>query len=172
MTEELTDQTHPVPPFNGSIELGLRALCVLTAAYPTTFSLQHLIVFDYLIVHSDDMPGGPVGLHPKTPHRGGEILVRRGVLQTGLALYEHRGLIERVYRDGGIFFSATDSSAGFLDSLSSEYVAGLRECADWLFNNYVQLEEDALNALVRQHIGNWGAEFTMESALREEEEMQ
>ena len=161
--------TQFVLPFNGPVELGLRAVCVLTAAYPVLYSLQHLVVFDYLVVHSDDMPGGPVGLHPQTPLRGGEILVRRGVLQQGLALYESRGLIERAYQNGGIFFGATDTSAGFVDSLSTEYVAGLRACADWLINSYGMLGEAELDAMVRERIGTWGAEFTMESVLREEE---
>ena len=89
--------THVVSPFNGPVEIGLRALCVLTTAFPAAYALQRLVVFDYLLVHSDDIEGGPEGLHPRTPHRGGEILVRRGVIQDGLTLYESRGLIERVY---------------------------------------------------------------------------
>jgi hypothetical protein len=166
MTMDLAPQS--IPPFNGPVEIGLRALCVLTAAYPAAYSVQHLVVFDYLLVHSDDMPGGPEGLHPQTPFRGGELLVRRGVLQAGLALFESRGLIERAYRDGGIYFSATDAAAGFLDSLSTAYVTGLRQRADWLVEGYGPLEEDELNAMVRERIGTWGAEFTMESVLEEE----
>ena len=167
VTMELTPRV--VPPFNGPVELGLRALCILTAAYPMAYSLQHLVVFDYLVVHSDDVPGGPTGLHPQTPHRGGEILVRRGVLQAGLALYESRDLIERTYRGGGIFFNATDTAAGFLDALGAEYVAGLRERANWLIDCYGRLEEADLDAMVRERIGAWGAEFSMESVLGEEE---
>ncbi|QRN94059.1 hypothetical protein JRI60_33585 [Archangium violaceum] len=155
--------------FNGPVELGLRALCILTAAYPASYSLERLVVFDYLSVHSDDMPGGPAGLHPQTPHRGGEIFVRRGVLQEGLLLYQSRGLIERVYQDGGIFFTATDKSAGFLDALSTEYVTGLRARADWLVDSYGLLDDAELDAVVRERIGTWGAEFTMESVLWEEE---
>ncbi len=39
-----------------------RALCVLTSGYPGRHSLQRLTIYDYLVVHSDDIPGGPVGL--------------------------------------------------------------------------------------------------------------
>lgn len=167
MTAE--NPTRFITPFNGPVEIGLRALCVLTAAFPSLYALQHLVVFDYLLVHSDDMPGGPAGLHPKTPHRGGEILVRRCVLQDGLALYESRGLIERAYKGGGIFFMATDKSAGFLDALGSEYLKGLRVRSDWVFNNFGLLNDAELDAMVRERIGDWGAEFTMESVLWEEE---
>lgn len=157
--------THFVSPFNGPVELGLRALCVLTTAFPAAYALQRLVVFDYFLVHSDDIEGGPAGLHPRTPHRGGEILVRRGVIQDGLTLYESRGLVERVYQDGGIFFGATDKSADFLDTLSSEYLQGLRDRADWVVDSFGTLNDSELDAMVRDRIGTWGAEFSLESVL-------
>jgi len=157
--------THFVSPFNGPVEIGLRALCVLTTAYPAAYALQRLVVFDYFLVHSDDIEGGPEGLHPRTPHRGGEILVRRGVIQDGLTLYESRGLVERVYQDGGIFFGATDKSADFLDTLSSEYLQGLRDRADWVVDSFGTLNDSELDVMVRDHIGTWGAEFSLESVL-------
>ncbi len=161
--------THIVSPFNGPVEIGLRALCVLTTAFPAAYALQRLVVFDYFLVHSDDIEGGPEGLHPRTPHRGGEILVRRGVIQDGLTLYESRGLIERVYKDGGIYFAATDKSADFLDTLSTEYLADLRDRADWVVDSFGALDDAELDAIVRDHIGTWGAEFAMESVLWTEE---
>lgn len=163
MTRETPSQF--VSPFNGPIEIGLRALCVLTTAFPESYALQRLVVFDYFLVHSDDIEGGPEGLHPQTPHRGGEILVRRGVLQEGLTLYESRGLVERIYKDGGIFFAATDKSADFLDTLSTEYLKGLRERADWVVDSFGLLADGELDAMVRERIGTWGAEFSMESVL-------
>ncbi len=163
MTAEMPAQF--VSPFNGPVEIGLRALCVLTTAFPTAYALQRLVVFDYFLVHSDDIEGGPEGLHPRTPHRGGEILVRRGVLQEGLTLYESRGLVERIYRDGGIFFAATDKSADFLDTLSTDYLKGLRERADWIVDSFGPLADGELDAMVRERIGTWGAEFLMESVL-------
>jgi len=165
----MTDTPRFVSPFNSPVELGLRALCVLTTAFPAAYALQQLVAFDYFLVHSDDVDGGPEGLHPRTPHRGGEILVRRGVIQDGLMLYESRGLIERVYRDGGIFFAATDKSADFLDTLSTKYLIGLRERADWIVENFGALDDAELDAMVRKHIGTWGAEFSMESVLWTEE---
>ena len=169
MTTEIPRQL--VSPFNGPIEIGLRALCVLTIAFPTAYALQRLVVFDYFLVHSDDIEGGPEGLHPQTPYRGGEILVRRGVLQDGLTLYESRGLVERVYKEGGIFFAATDKSADFLNALSTEYLKGLRERADWVVDRFGLLADGELEALVRERIGTWGAEFSMESVLWAEESL-
>lgn len=151
--------------FNGAVEAGLRSLTILTAAFPERYSVHRLVIFDYLLIHSDDVPGGPRGLHPQTPHRGGEILVRRGVLQQGLTLYESRGLVDRVYCEDGVFFLATDSSGAFLDAFSSDYVESLRDRASWVIDSFGKLNDQELQDFVQEHIGRWGSEFTMESVL-------
>jgi hypothetical protein len=160
---------RPIAPFNGPVEIGLRALAVLNDAFPDAYSLQRLVIFDYLVVHSDDVPGGPAGLHPKTPHRGAELLVRRQALQEGLLLYQSRGLVERRYEEAGVFFSATERSAGFLDVLRTEYVIALRQRAAWLVASFGLLPDADLENLVRENLGTWGAEFAMESVLWAEE---
>ena len=156
-------------PFNGPVEIGLRALTILSDAFPENYSLQRLVILDYLVVHSDDVPDGPTGLPPQTPHRSGELLVRRGTLQEGLLLYASRGLIERRFDDMGVFFAATERSAGFLDALDAEYVLGLRERAAWLVSNFGVLSDAQLERMVSEHLGQWGAEFAMESVLWAEE---
>ena len=153
-------------PFNGPVEIGLRALAMLTESFPAACSLQRLVVYDYLVVHSDDVPGGPPGLHPKTPHRGAELLVRRAVLERGLLLYQSRGLIGRQYTEGGVMFAATERSASFLDVLNSPYLQLLRERAAWVMSEFGERTDEALSSIVREHIGEWGAEFEMESVLR------
>lgn len=152
-------------PFNGPIEVGLRALAVLNEAFPKAYSLQRLVIFDYLVVHSDDVPGGPRGLHPKTPHRGSELLVRRSALQDGLLLFQSRGLLERRFEEVGIFFSATERSAAFLDALRTEYTLDLRERAKWVVCGYGEIPQEELENMVREHLGRWGAEFELESVL-------
>lgn len=156
-------------PFNSPVEIGLRALAVLNDAFPSAYSLQRLVVLDYLIVHSDDVPGGPVGLHPQTPHRSGELLVRRSVLEKGILLYQSRGLIERRYTENGVLFAATDRSAAFLDVLNSEYLVHLRDIASWLVSEFSKLTDDEINQIAVEHIGEWGAEFAMESVLHVQE---
>jgi hypothetical protein len=158
-----------VAPFNGAVEIGLRILAVLNEVAPVAYSLQRLVIYDYLVVHSDDMPNGPLGLHPQTPHRSGELLVRRNALQEGLLLYQSRGLIERRYEKAGVFFAATERSASFLDALNTDYVSGLRERAAWLVSSFSQLPDVELEQTVRAHLGEWGAEFVMESVLWSEE---
>lgn len=161
--------TPILPPFNGPVEIGLRALSLLSEAFPTLYSLQRLVVSDYLLVHSDDMPGGPPGLHPKTPHRSGELLVRRSVLEQGLMLYQSRGLLERHFTETGVMFAATERTAGFLDALSSGYAAELRDRAAWLVSLFGFTSDDELIKIANSHVGEWGAEFAMESVLRVED---
>ncbi|WP_371767000.1 ABC-three component system middle component 2 [Massilia sp.] len=161
--------TKRLPPFNGPIEIGLRALSLLSEAFPEPYSLQKLVVSDYLLVHSDDVQGGPPGLHPKTPHRGGELLVRRAMLEQGLMLYQSRGLLERHYTETGVMFAATDKTAGFLDALSSDYVAELRERATWFVSLFGDISDSELLTIANSQAGEWGAEFAMESVLKVED---
>lgn len=161
--------TRKLPPFNGPVEIGLRALTLLSEAFPEPYSLQRLVVSDYLLVHSDDLPGGPPGLHPKTPHRGGELLVRRVVLEQGLMLYQSRGLLERHYTATGVMFAATDRTAGFLDALTSGYAAALRERAAWLVSLFGDVSDSELLKTANSQVGEWGAEFAMESVLKVED---
>ncbi|MEZ6077704.1 MAG: ABC-three component system middle component 2 [Pirellulaceae bacterium] len=98
-----------VSPFNSPVELGFRTLVLLNEAFPKKFSLRQLVIFDYLMVHSDDVSGGPAGLHPQTPYRSGELLVRREPLQAGIELFHSRGLIEELYRATGVFFCSERS---------------------------------------------------------------
>lgn len=154
-----------IVPFNGPIEIGLRAISILNDAYPSGYSLQRLIVFDYLSVHSDDIVGGPSGLHPKTPHRSGELLVRREILQKGLLLYMGRGLAEQRFEMTGVTYAATERTGAFLDVLKTDYMIDLRQRTCWLVETFQTVTDDELNSLAREHLGAWGAEFEMESVL-------
>lgn len=160
----------PIIPFNGAVEIGLRCLTVLSEAYPSAYSLQKLVVFDYLAVHSDDAPGGPSGLHPQTPNRGGELLVRRDMLRQGLMLYQSRDLVERRFEENGLYFVATDRSGSFLDALDADYVAALRRRASWVVDSFGTLLDDDVAGFVQDHIGEWGAEFEWSSVLWAEDE--
>lgn len=153
--------------FNGPIEIGLRALVVLTEAFPAAYSLQRLVISDYLVVHSDDADG-PQGLHPQTPRRSGELFVRRESLQRGLLLYQSRGLIECRYEPNGIVFAATETSAAFIDVLESQYVSELRLRTEWLISRFQGMADKELHDFVKDRLGNWGAEFEFESVLWED----
>lgn len=153
--------------FNGPIEIGLRALVILTEAFPTAYSLQRLVISDYLVIHSDDADGPP-GLHPKTPRRSGELLIRRESLQRGILLYQSRGLIERRYEPDGIVFAATEASAAFINILKAQYILELRSRAQWLISRFQGLGDKELHDFIKGRFRNWGAEFEFESVVWED----
>lgn len=164
-----TATDHILSPFNSPVESGLRALVLLYSLFPEDASLQRLVVFDYLLIHSDDVPGGPDGLHPKTPYRSGELLVRRETLNRGIILFMSRGLISESYLDSGLAYVATERTASFLDALTSKYVAALRDRAEWVKTHFSNLTDDQLDVYVKDHLGQWGAEFEMDSILWSED---
>lgn len=154
-----------VSPFNGAVELGFRSLVLLNECYPNEFSLRQLVVLDYLMVHSDDVSGGPEGLHPQTPYRSGELLVRREPLQDGLLLFQSRGLISKHFRPDGVLYSASETSDSFLEVIESQYYLRLKERAQWVKENFAQTNPENLEQLVGSNLGRWGAEFEMASVL-------
>jgi hypothetical protein len=155
-------------PFNSPTEIGLRSTVLLFEIYPAVASLQRLVVYDYLLVHSDDVPDGPQGLHPKTPHRSGELLVRRETLQKGLLLYMSRGLVHGAYLPEGVRYSATERTGGFIESFEAAYVDDLRSRAAWLVGQFGERTDEQLDEFAREHLGEWGAEFETEGLLWED----
>jgi len=154
--------------FNSPLEAGLRCLAILTAGYPNNYDLSRLVFYDYMLVHSGDIAGGPESLHPATPHRSGEILIRRPVLESGLNLFLSKGLINVIYNQDGILYSATELSSPFLDSLSSEYVSKLKNNAYWLVDSFDIFDIQSIQEMINRNIVNWGGEFISESIVRRE----
>jgi hypothetical protein len=154
----------PDSPFNSPLETGLRALTVLSAIYPRASDIQRLMTFDYLLVHSADADG-PESLHPGTPQRNGELLVRHALIQNGLYLLLSRRLIERLPAETGIVYRALDDAQSFLDNLGSEYMQGLRARADWIAATFGDMADSELTDFINQRFTKWTTEFqTLEYA--------
>jgi hypothetical protein len=94
--------------------------------------LQRLAIYDYLLLHSADIEGGPPSLHPATPMRSGELLVRRGLIDRGLSLLESRGLVHRSYQEDGISFVASSLATPFLAYFESSYAKRCLEVSEWI----------------------------------------
>ncbi|EGQ9043636.1 threonine transporter, partial [Vibrio parahaemolyticus] len=118
--------------FNSPIETGLRSLTLLEAGYPNAYDLERITYYDYLLVHSGDIEGGPNSIHPNTPHRSGELLIRRPIIEKGLAVMISRGLVDIDYSQSGIRYIATELSTPFLDSLQANYTRKMIDTAIWV----------------------------------------
>lgn len=147
--------------FNGPVEAGLRALVLLFEVHPAGFDLQQLVTLDYLLVHSADVPGGPPSLHPPSPLRGGEVAIRRGLIEDGLQLYRERGLLHQHPGKAGFEFIADDSAASFLDSFSGEYVSSLRNRATWVVRSFGHAAHADLAKVLNASVGRWATEFVV-----------
>ena len=161
----MTKKTSRVHPFNSSIECGLRSLVLLEHAFPLEYDLQRLVFYDYLLVHSGDA-GGPESIHPATPHRSGEVLVKRQMLEQGLLLMMSRNLVVRKYDSTGILYSASDTATPFLDSLQSRYVGLLKKRANWVIKVFNDLDDKTLEQFFYVNLDRWGGEFEKEALLK------
>jgi len=144
--------------FNSPLEVGLKAVSILAAAYPRTVDLQRLVAFDHLVVHTGDL-GGPNSLHPKVRLRSGELLVRRRLVERGVNLMISRNLIERRISADGIYFIAGEFSQTFLRNLTSGYVTSLRERAAWAIDRFADLDDDSFKKVIHSVFDRWREEF-------------
>lgn len=144
--------------FNSPLETGTRALVILDAAHPASYDLTQLTWFDHLIVYTGDL-GGPPSLHPAVPHRTGELLVRRRLIESGLALMRRVHLIEQIADSNGLEYRATDEASAFVELMCSPYSKDLRARAVWLVENICVMPIEKLRELISNRIGRWGIEF-------------
>jgi hypothetical protein len=149
---------HLVTTFNSPLEAGVRTVCVLVPAHPRAFDVQRLVAFDYLVVHSGDM-GGPESLHPQLPNRSAELLVRRKLVERGLHLMQHRGLVERQVDATGIRYRADELAATFLGSLTAPYLRALEERGAWVAESFGEMNDETLRHTMARVFGRWIEEF-------------
>lgn len=173
----IEDDDRPTSPFNSPVECGVRAMVLLSASSPVGCDLHRLVIYDYLLVHSGDVPADvvarltslndhPESLHPPTPHRVGELLVRRATLAAGLRLLMTKGLVKPRFGSDGISYVTTELSQLFLEVVESEYVRALRERGRWVVSVFSKMADEDLTGFANRHLRDWGGEFVNESLLR------
>lgn len=152
--------------FNTPLECGLRCAALLLASYPSACDLQRLVQYEYLLVHSGDVPEGPPSLHPAAPHRSGELLVRRALIERGILFMMSRHVVCRDLSPQGIGYLAGDMALPLFDSLDSSYTRKLRERSGWVVETFGAMSGDSLSRFMQGNWSTWGAEFTREAFVR------
>ena len=152
--------------FNSPLETSLRALVVLEAFYPRSCTLSELTWFDHLVVHTSDVEG-PDSLHPDLPSRGGELLVRRRLVDEGLRLLLNADLVSFLEEEDGVRYVSGDEAPAFIDLMETNYSQRLKTCASWLADKFGMLSEEELRTLVHERLGRWTLEFQSEGTLHE-----
>ncbi|WP_369334400.1 ABC-three component system middle component 2 [Stenotrophomonas maltophilia] len=154
-------------PFNTPLECGFRTLFLLNATNGAPSDLQRLVSYDYLLVHSGDIPGGPSSLHPAVPLRGTELLVKRDLVRAGLNQMFSRELLMKSFESTGIMYRSTALTTAFVDLLKSDYAKALRHRSEWIVSNFGGRPDGDLDAFMSAHVGKWGAEFERLTAPRD-----
>ncbi|OYU83742.1 MAG: hypothetical protein CFE24_10060 [Flavobacterium sp. BFFFF2] len=152
--------------FNSPLEVGLRVLYILNELYPKGCDLQRLVYYDYILVHSSDVPNGPQSIHPSIPHRTSEILIKRELVKKGLTLMNSKQLIKSMFDKTGILYSATELTKPFLEYNNSEYANNLISVSKWLVNKFETYSDEKLSLFIKNNMDVWGGEFSKESLLR------
>lgn len=154
--------------FNSPFEVGLRTLNILAATSPISIDLQRLIYYDYLVLHTNDIgaEGSPSSIHPDTPYRSGGIIVRRKAMQQGLELMYSKSLINEVFDEKGISYSASELTKPFLDLFESPYSKKLLSNSLWVTRYFSSYTEEDLKLFIDRNIENWGGEFIFEAFVR------
>ena len=159
-------QSKPLA-FNSPMECGLRSTVLLSASFPSKLDIQRLVQYDYLLVHSGDVEHGPASIHPPTPNRSGELLVRRPIIEAGIKLMMTKSIIEYELSSNGIFYFAGEWALAFLNQLFSKYTNDLRNRAQWVAQTFTSYSESQLSEFMRRRWSHWGAEFELESFIQE-----
>lgn len=152
--------------YNTPLECGLRSVVILLEIFPQRVDLQRLVQYDYLLVHSADVPNGPSSIHPATPNRAGEMLVRRPIIENGIQMMMTKSLIECEFSSEGIRYYAGEWAVTFIGRLESRYTAELRMRAEWAARRFEDYSDDRLNQFMRDNWAVWGAEFEFSDLCR------
>lgn len=154
--------------FNSPMETGIRSVAILTSLFPRVVDLQHLVYYDYLTLHSADA-GGPASLHAPLPLRSGELSVRRSLLEQGILLMLHRGLIGLTVEANGFYYRAVEGSAAFLSMLNEPYLERLLSRAEWVATTFGDSSLPELMELERSFVKQWSMHFESIDAKEIEE---
>jgi len=157
--------SRPSRLFNTPLECGFRLAIILDAVSGEP-DLQRLVSYDYLLVHSGDVEGGPASLHPAVPFRGTELLVKRELVHQSLDDMFSRELLEKRMSSSGITYVGTPLTHAFARLLQSGYANELKVRAEWLSRRFGSLNDSQLTAFMSANVGRWGAEFERLTSLR------
>lgn len=146
--------------FNSPLEVALRLLFIFSSTNREA-DLQRLIYYNYLLVHSSDIPNAPTSIHADLPRRSCEMLVNRKIVQKALTLLLSRGLIDVVYSKKGIDYKKNNNTGTFIKYFDSIYSKQLQERATWLSSKFDKLDDKPLAQLMDSNLGRWGSEFSV-----------
>jgi len=154
--------------FNSPLEIALRVLLILSFGKKNSFSLERLIIYDYLILNSGDIENAPESLHPSLPNRSSQLLVKRELLQKALLILASKELVIIKYAKSGIQYAPSKLTEPFILYFESNYYESLKERVIWIAEVFKSRNDKSLEKFIALNLEKWGSEFLNESYMREE----
>ncbi|GAA2028351.1 hypothetical protein GCM10009740_17380 [Terrabacter terrae] len=161
-------------PLNSPIELGLRCVVLLTSLFPRRADISRLVLMDHCLLHSADL-GGPDSVLPPIPARGGELGIKRTVVEHGLRVMMRAGMVEAHASEAGLEYAASEEAESFLGVLESSHLRHLIASASWVVEEFGDQDESAIRDRVGEVLDRWSEdlepiEIVNESLLGQEDE--
>lgn len=147
---------------NSPLELGLRTLVVLTVSFPRELDIDRIVLMDYCLLRSEDL-GGPPSVLPAIATRGGELGIKRTVLEHGIQVMLRAGLIDVVVSSKGLNYRASEAAAPFLRLVSSPLLDKLRQAAEWAVGDFGDLPTTGIRERIQLVANQWGEQWTDDS---------
>ncbi|MBS4178774.1 ABC-three component system middle component 2 [Lederbergia citrea] len=152
--------------FNTPLEIGLRALIILNELAHEAIDLNRLVIYDYFVIHSSDFDKSLKSLHPPIPHRSGELIIKRKVMQEGIHLMYSRELLDIEYTPKGIYYKANVITSAFINYLNTAYALDISKHSKLVIDKFNSYSDEELNLYINENLQKWGSEFTKESLVR------
>ncbi|MBI0401125.1 ABC-three component system middle component 2 [Cyclobacterium marinum] len=144
--------------YNSVIEIGMRALVILSYSPSISKSLDEIMILDHLALNTFDV-GGPVSLHAPIPNRGVQVYSKSKILNKSIQLLLSKELITLSATSNGFKYSINESGKNYLSYFESKYFHLLNDRVQWTMKNFGQMDESQLKKVVNQNLANWGEEF-------------
>lgn len=145
--------------FNGRIELALRTLYLLKHSNKD-LDLQRILYYNYLMVHSSDISGGPNSLHPNLPNRSCEIIVLREKFKEAIQMLTSKGIISIKYKKKGVYYTKNNNTLKFLSYFESEYSKKMDDIARWTCDYFGKENDNKISQFINSNLSKWGEEFS------------
>lgn len=141
--------------FNSPIEVGIRSVTLLNAAFPNALDLNRLAVLDHHVLHSGNVSNLP-SVHVDRSNSIGELGQKRGLVEHGLRLMRGAGLVTIELRPTGIFYCASEEAGSFLKLMDAPLVGQLQVRAEWAVERFSALSDSQIHHLMQTPFGSLG----------------
>jgi Fe2+ or Zn2+ uptake regulation protein len=150
--------------FNSPLEVALRLVFILNRS-SRPLDMDRLVYYNYLLVHSSDIPNSPKSIHADLPKRSNEMPVSQITVKQALTLLIAKGLVSVNYSKSGIEYKKNESTSLFVSYFESPYSKQLQERADWLCSKFDDYSDQQISEIIKQNMERWGSELKLRIAI-------